>query len=103
MALLALFIPSIISVKIERNNEKWDLLKYIEQYSVYLVVNLIIVFFMLIYVLKYDELTAEVINSFPFFFKFFIIHTLVAMVIPRMKTILKKYISITFSVKTERE
>lgn len=41
MEILALLIPSIVSVKIDRNNEKWDVFRYIEQYSIYLIVNLI--------------------------------------------------------------
>ena len=103
MEILALLIPSIVSVKIDRNNEKWDVFRYIEQYSIYLIDNLIITFFILVYLLQYNELTIEVFNSFPFFLKFLLIHTVIAIVVPRVKIILKKYISVTFSVKTERK
>ena len=98
MEILALLIPSIVSVKIDRNNEKWDVFRYIEQYSIYLIVNLIITFFILVYLLQYNELTIEVFNSFPFFLKFLLIHTVIAIVVPRVKIILKKYISIKMAI-----
>ena len=106
MEVIGLFCPAIASVWIKhmRNAQHtWDMPKVLFEYGIYVLINVFISGCTITYGLGMSGVSADALNSFPFFTKYTIIALAVAIVVPYIEELIRKYIKVTFMVGTYDE
>lgn len=102
MKFIGLFMPAIVSLMIRnRNNEKedWRMPQVFFRYGIYVLVNVWLTEGIIIYVLGLSGVIEEALTSFPFFLKYTLIALAMAVVVPYVEEIIRKYISIGLTVE----
>ncbi len=105
MKIIGLFFPAFISllIKIKRNNkQKWDRLVIIE-YGRYTLINVWLTTVIVVYGFNKFEVMIDSLERFSFFLKYTSIAILIAVLLPYLEEIIKKYIQITFIVRSNDE
>lgn len=106
MRIIGLFFPALISVSIKhaRNSElTWQMPKILAEYGIYVLINVLITASNITYGLGISGVTVDALESFPFFTKYTIIAIVIAIFIPYVEEIIKKYIEVTFVVRKDDE
>lgn len=106
MEIIGLFFPAIVSVLIRnrRNAESdWRMPKVLFRYGIYVLVNVLLSGSFISYGLGISGVTADALQSFPFFIKYTVIALVMAVAVPYMEEIIGKYIQITLRVRTYDE
>lgn len=104
MKWICLLLPACVSMLVinKRKGEQEaskNVLVDIWRWGVWVLINNLLTFFTLLYVVGYDSLLMEVFESFSFSMKYTLLALIYAWIIPYMVEIVKKYISITFTIK----
>ena len=106
MRLIGLFFPALISVSIKHSRNKeltWNLPNVLIEYGIYVLINVMITAMTVTYILSVHGVTIDALDSFPFFTKYVVIAIFAAVLVPYMEEIIKKYVRITFTVKTHEK
>lgn len=106
MEIIGLFFPAIISVWIKhmRNTQATrNIPKGLLEYGIYVLINVFITACTITYGFGLPGVTSDALNSFPFFTKYVIIASIVAIIVPYAEEIIRKYIRVTFGVRTYDE
>lgn len=101
MKLIALFGPAILSLAIKKRRmmeKKWDWFTYVREYTVSLLVNVFLAQAVITYVLGIDGVDSTAFESFPFFTKYIVIAVACAWILPYIREVISRYISISFKV-----
>ncbi len=106
MTIVGIFIPGMVSVwiKHKRNAECiWNTPKVLFEYGIYVLINVFLTGCMITYALGMPDVTSDALNSFPFFTKYILIAVVMAVLVPYVEEIIKKYFQITLVVRTNDE
>jgi len=99
MVALAIGGPAFISLMIRYMQKKTiDPGKMIVEYGVYTLVITLLTQIVVTYVLGVSDVVQDAFYSFPFFIKYVIIASVIAVVLPLGQAILKKYIAVSVEV-----
>lgn len=106
MSIVGIFVPGMISlwIKHKRNTENtWSAPKVLFEYGIYVLINVFLAGCMITYALGMPDVTSDALNSFPFFTKYILIAVVMAVLVPYVEEIIKKYIQVTLIVRTNDE
>lgn len=106
MEIIGLFFPAIVSVWIRHSRNKeltWSMPKILFEYGINVLVNVFTAGCIITYGLGVSGVTADALNSFPFFIKYTVIALAAAAIVPYVEEIIRKYIKVTVAVKTYDE
>ena len=106
MEVIGLFFPAIVSVMIQnrRNTESaWRMPAILFKYGIYVLVNVLLTVCVITYGLGVSGVTADALNSFPFFTKYMVIALIMAILVPFVEEFIGKYIQITLTVRSYDE
>ncbi len=98
MEIISLFFPSFISLRfsLDRDNSKnQSVIQVIIKYGMYVLVNNWLAQVAVTYILNVSDVTADALNSFPFFIKYIVIASVIAIAIPFVEELVKKYFKIS--------
>ena len=101
MKLIALFGPAILSLAIKKRRmieKKWDWFTYVKEYTVSLLSNVFLSQAVITYVLGLDGVDSTAFESFPFFTKYIVIAVACAWILPYIREVVGRYISVSFKV-----
>lgn len=99
MILTAILGPAFISVLVRYKQKKYnDLPKMVIEFGIYCMVIALLTQVLITYVLGISGVTQEALESFPFFTKYVVFASIIALVLPLMQALIKKYIDISFEV-----
>lgn len=104
MRIIGLFFPALISVSIKhsRNPEyTWQFPQILVEYGIYVLVNVLLTTVAVTYVMNVPGVIVDALDSFPFFIKYMVIAVLAAVFVPYIEEMIRKYIHITFTVRTK--
>ena len=102
MEVIGFFFPAVVSVMIRnrRSTESgWRMPVILFRYGIYVLVNVLLTVCVITYGLGVSGVTADALNSFPFFTKYTMIALIMAILVPIVEEIVKKYIQITLTVR----
>lgn len=106
MRIIGLFGPALISVWIKHlRSEKitCQMPMILIEYGIYTLVNVLVTTSIITYGLSIDGITVDALDSFPFFTKYVVIAIVAAILTPYIEEMIKKYIQVTFTVRTHDE
>ena len=106
MEIIALFFPAMISMKISLNRmveKNTGILQAIIKYGLYVLADNLLTQLIITYVLGISDVTADAFNSFPFFTKYIVIASFVAMLLPFCVELVSKYIRVTIETGADGE
>lgn len=99
-------MPGMISVWIKhrRNNQcVWNTFKVLFEYGLYVLINVFLTECTITYALGMSGVTSDALNSFSFFTKYILIAVIMAVMVPYVEEIVKKYFQVTLVVRTNDE
>lgn len=104
MKWICLLLPACVSMLVIYNRKggqatSKNVIVDIWRWGVWVLINNFMTFFTLLYIVGHDSLVVDVFDSFAFSMKYILIALVYAWIIPYMVEIVKKYISITFTIK----
>lgn len=106
MEMIGLFFPAIVSVMISnrRNTESgWRMPTILFRYGIYVLVNVLLTVCVITYGFGLSGVTVDALNSFPFFHKYMVLALIMAILVPFVEEIIRKYIQITLTVRSYDE
>ena len=106
MEMIGLFVPAMFSVwiKHKRNTElTWSMPKIVFEYGIYVFVNVFITTCIITYALGISGVTSDALTSFPFFTKYTLIASVMAILVPYVEEIVSKYFKVTLTVRPKVE
>ena len=100
MAMIGFWLPSFISMAIYRKRSGkisigWQ--SMLARFGIYVLLNTWIVQALLTYLLGQGGITESALTSFPFFTKYVVLASLVAVILPYAEEILRKCIGVSVS------
>ncbi len=106
MTAIGLFFPSFVSMAFYMKLSKdavcrWQ--TFIIRYGVYVLLNTLITQISITYLLGISDVTESALKSFPFFIKYVLIALVFAVVLPFLQEMLKKYLSVSIKISTDKE
>lgn len=102
MKWIAVFLPSIITITIRykrSNGDRWKILRYISEYFIAVICNVVITQSTVQYFLSDGVIDTKAFERFTFFTKYMIIACVLAFIIPYIYEIISKYIHVSIKVK----
>lgn len=106
MQLIGLFFPALISLKLSMNrnieNSK-NILQVILRYGIYALCINWLAQVLITYILNISDVTVDALASFPFFAKYTFIAAVIAVFLPILEELIKKYIKITIKTGVDVE
>lgn len=106
MVIIALFLPSFISMAIYRkrsNKVAHDWQAMIVRYGIYVLLNTWIAQVIITYLLGQGQVTESALTSFPFFIKYVVIASACAVILPYIEEMIKKCIGVSVDFLTDDE
>lgn len=106
MQIIGLFFPALISIIIRHTRDKeqlWEMPVTLIRYGIYVLYNVLLTTVIITYGLNNSGVTVDAFESFPFFTKYVTIAIMVAIFLPYVEEMIKKYIRVTFTVKVRDE
>lgn len=101
MEIIALLCPALLSVKIrfsrDREIEK-NVVSLIIEWGIYALINIFCTEIIITYLLGVDGVTVDALNSFSFFIKHTVIACVLAIIVPYIQEIIRKYTKVSFMV-----
>lgn len=104
MRIIGLFFPAFISLSIRcARDEKFSLRTpaVVVAYGIYALVNVLLTTIIITYGLNVSGVTVDALDSFPFFTKYVVIAVIMAVCVPYIEEMFRKYIHIRLTVKGE--
>ncbi|MCM1087937.1 MAG: hypothetical protein NC419_07245 [Muribaculaceae bacterium] len=104
MKIIGLFFPAFISLSIRCARDKKFSLRTasaVVTYGIYTLVNVLLATIIITYGLNVSGVTADALDSFPFFTKYMVIAVILAVCVPYLEEMVRKYIHIKLTVKGE--
>ena len=101
MELIALFFPACISMAIRHRRNKeltWNVITCLIEYAVLVIINVFLGEAVITYGLKMNGVDNTAFSSFGFFTKYLFIVSVIAYITPYVEEVVRKYVSISFSV-----
>lgn len=106
MVVVALFLPSFISMAIYRkrsNKVAHDWQAMIVRYGIYVLLNTWIAQDIITYLLGQGQITESALTSFPFFTKYVVITSVCAVILPYIEEMIKKCMGVSVDFLTDDE
>lgn len=106
MELIALFFPAFISMAVRHRRNKelsWNVIACLVEYAVLVVINVFLGEAVITYGLRMTGVDNTGFSSFGFFTKYLFIASVIAYIVPYVEEVVKKYVSISFSVGDSSE
>lgn len=107
MKIIALYLPAVISVAIRYqrgNKRKWEVIDYIREYAIAVIVNTVLTQFIVQYLLSSDEIIdISAFERFFFYTKYMVIACILAFILPYVWEVLNKLVSVSFKVGENHE
>lgn len=106
MEMIGLFCPAMVSILIRERDgagREQSVPYIIFRYGIYAFINVFLSTFVITFGLGISGVTADAFNSFPFFIKYSLIALVLAVIVPIVEEIIRKYIKITWNVRAYDE
>ena len=106
MEIIGFFAPAMISMWIKHNRNAdltWSTPKIVFEYGIYAWVNVFLSGCIITYVLGMDGVRSDALTSFPFFTKYTLIAVVMAVIVPYVEEIIRKYFKVTLTVRVKDE
>lgn len=104
MAIIGLLFPSFISMAIYRKrsgeiSNNWQ--SMLVRFGIYVLLDTWAVQALLTYLLGQENITESALTSFPFFTKYVVIASIIAIILPYAEEMLRKCIGVSVSFSTD--
>lgn len=103
MRMISLCFPALISISIEHSRSQskdWNISRFLLKYGIFVLIDAWVSMAMVAYLFGKLGSSIDAFDRFTFFVKYNAISVMVAIALPYMEELIRTYIAVTFTVRT---